>query len=75
VGWGAPRRDVRTEKNEPAAHGRHRRADAFFRRSSRISTGARTHDRAGGIDLPLWATVLPLDNGETRAAIVDLKFP
>lgn len=39
-----------------------------------INWGARTHDRAEGIDLPLWATVLLLDNGETRAAIVDLDF-
>ncbi len=34
--------------------------------------GAATHERAEGVDLPLWATVLVLAKGETRAAIVDV---
>lgn len=39
-----------------------------------VNWGARTHDRAEGIDLPLLATVLMLEQGATRAAIVDLDF-
>ena len=37
-----------------------------------VNWGARVHDRAEGIDLTLWATVLLLDAGDVRAAIVDL---
>ncbi|MBL8839835.1 MAG: neutral/alkaline non-lysosomal ceramidase N-terminal domain-containing protein [Alphaproteobacteria bacterium] len=39
-----------------------------------INWGARTHDRAEGIDMPLWATVLALKSGEVTTAIVDLDF-
>jgi Neutral/alkaline non-lysosomal ceramidase, N-terminal len=39
-----------------------------------VNWGARTHDRAEGIDLPLWATVLLLDDGAARTAIIDLDF-
>lgn len=34
--------------------------------------GAATHERAEGVDLPLWATVLVLASGTTRTAIVDI---
>ena len=34
--------------------------------------GAATHERAEGIDLPLWATSLSLSQGKTRAVIVDV---
>ena len=36
-----------------------------------VNWGARTHDRAEGIDLPLYATVLLLEQDGLRAAIVD----
>jgi len=39
-----------------------------------VNWGARTHDRAEGIDLALWSSVLMLEQGATRAAIVDLDF-
>jgi hypothetical protein len=39
-----------------------------------VNWGARTHDRAEGVDMPFWATVLLLDDGESKAAIVDLDF-
>jgi hypothetical protein len=39
-----------------------------------VNWGARTHDRAEGIDLPLYATVLLLEQDGLRAAIVDLDF-
>ncbi|MFM8992183.1 MAG: neutral/alkaline non-lysosomal ceramidase N-terminal domain-containing protein, partial [Alphaproteobacteria bacterium] len=39
-----------------------------------VNWGARTHDRAEGIDLPLLATILLLEQGGVRAAIVDLDF-
>jgi hypothetical protein len=39
-----------------------------------VNWGARTHDRAEGIDLPLLATILLLEQGAVRAAIVDLDF-
>jgi hypothetical protein len=39
-----------------------------------VNWGARTHERAEGIHRELWATVLLLEQGSTRAAIVDLDF-
>jgi hypothetical protein len=33
--------------------------------------GAQTHERAAGVDLPLWATALALSDGETTAIIVE----
>lgn len=39
-----------------------------------VNWGARTHDRAEGIDLPMLATMLMLEQGGTRAAIIDLDF-
>lgn len=36
--------------------------------------GAQTHARAAGVDLDLYGTVLVLEEGETRAAIVDVEF-
>jgi hypothetical protein len=39
-----------------------------------VNWGARVHDRAEGVDIPLFATILLLAQGATRAAIVDLDF-
>ncbi|MBI1776297.1 MAG: neutral/alkaline non-lysosomal ceramidase N-terminal domain-containing protein [Proteobacteria bacterium] len=39
-----------------------------------VNWGARTHDRAEGIDLPLWLTVLLLAEGRERIAIVDVDL-
>jgi hypothetical protein len=39
-----------------------------------INWGARTHDVAEGIDLPLWVTVLTLETEDEKAAIVDLDM-
>ena len=39
-----------------------------------VNWGARIHDRAEGIDMPLYATVLLLEQDGLRAAIVDLDF-
>ena len=39
-----------------------------------VNWGARVHDRAEGIDMPLYATVLLLEQGGVRASIVDLDF-
>ena len=39
-----------------------------------MNWGAQTHERAEGVDLPLWCTALALSQGETRAAIVDLDL-
>lgn len=36
--------------------------------------GAQTHERAGGVDLPLWGTALALSDGETTVVIVDLDL-
>jgi hypothetical protein len=36
--------------------------------------GAQVHERAAGIDLPLWATALALRTGETTVVIVDLDI-
>lgn len=36
--------------------------------------GAQTHERARGVDLPLWGTALAFDDGESRALIVDLDL-
>jgi hypothetical protein len=36
--------------------------------------GAQTHQRAEGVDLDLLATVLVLDGGDVRAALVDVDF-
>jgi hypothetical protein len=36
--------------------------------------GAQTHERAAGVDLPLWATALALSDGEQSAVIVDLDL-
>lgn len=33
--------------------------------------GAQTHERAAGVDLPLWATALALSDGETTAVLVE----
>ena len=33
--------------------------------------GAQTHERAAGVDLPLWATALALSDGETTAVIIE----
>src|SRR5437588_6239057 len=34
--------------------------------------GAQTHQRAAGVDLPLWATALALSDGEQTAVIIDV---
>jgi hypothetical protein len=39
-----------------------------------VNWGARTHDRAEGIDLPLWLTVLVVEDGSSRIAIVDVDL-
>jgi hypothetical protein len=36
--------------------------------------GAQTHQRAAGVDLPLWATALALSDGDETVVIVDLDF-
>src|SRR5215203_867808 len=36
--------------------------------------GAQTHQRAGGIDLPLWATALALSDGDETVVIVDVDL-
>ncbi len=36
--------------------------------------GAQTHQRAAGVDLPLWATALALSDGEETVVIVDLDL-
>jgi neutral ceramidase len=36
--------------------------------------GAQTHQRAAGIDLPLWATALALRTGDTTAIVVDVDL-
>ncbi len=36
--------------------------------------GAQTHERAQGVDLPLWATALALSDGSTTTVIVDLDL-
>src|SRR5262245_47796428 len=37
--------------------------------------GAQTHQRAVGVDLPLWATALALSDGEQTAVIIDIDTP
>jgi hypothetical protein len=39
---------------------------------SHANWGAQTHQRAAGIDLPLWATALALSDGEETVVIVDV---
>ena len=36
--------------------------------------GAQTHQRAVGVDLPLWATALALSDGDQTVLIVDLDL-
>jgi hypothetical protein len=36
--------------------------------------GAQTHQRAAGVDLPLWATALALSDGEETVVLVDLDI-
>jgi len=36
--------------------------------------GAQTHERAAGVDLPLWATTLALSDGKTTFVVVDLDL-
>jgi len=36
--------------------------------------GAQTHERAAGIDLPLWATALALGDGERTVVVLDLDL-
>jgi hypothetical protein len=36
--------------------------------------GAQAHDRAAGVDLPLWATALALSDGETTTVLIDLDI-
>src|SRR5689334_8232804 len=36
--------------------------------------GAQAHERAAGVDLPLWATALALSDGEITTVIVDLDI-
>jgi hypothetical protein len=36
--------------------------------------GAQTHQRAAGVDLPLWATALALSDGDQAAVIVDIDL-
>jgi len=36
--------------------------------------GAQTHERAAGVDLPLWATALALSDGAQTAVIVDIDL-
>lgn len=36
--------------------------------------GAQVHERAAGVDLPLWATALALRNGDATAVIVDIDI-
>src|SRR5215210_992950 len=36
--------------------------------------GAQTHQRAAGIDLPLWATALALGDGDQTVVIVDVDL-
>ena len=36
--------------------------------------GAQTHQRAAGIDLPLWATALALSDGEETVVIIDIDL-
>ncbi|MDA0746681.1 MAG: hypothetical protein O2954_09175, partial [bacterium] len=39
-----------------------------------MNWGAQTHERAEGVDLPLWCTVLALSQGETQVLVVDLDL-
>src|SRR6187549_1678279 len=36
--------------------------------------GAQSHQRAAGVDLPLWATALAMSDGEETVVIIDLDF-
>lgn len=36
--------------------------------------GAQAHERAAGVDLPLWATALALSDGEQRVVLVDIDL-
>lgn len=36
--------------------------------------GAQTHQRAGGVDLPLWATALALSDGDETVVILDIDL-
>src|SRR5688500_19701169 len=36
--------------------------------------GAQAHERAQGVDLPLWATALALSDGKTTTVLVDLDL-
>ena len=39
-----------------------------------MNWGAQTHQRAEGVDLPLWCTALALSDGDTYAVVVDLDL-